>query len=63
MKCFNVSWEVVSLFGFHFIQVLDDDPSTANATLRERLTGDDPHLTSVERQKIRQFLEAYSDDE
>ncbi|KAH7537029.1 phosphoglucan phosphatase DSP4, amyloplastic [Ziziphus jujuba] len=47
----------------NFVQVLDDDPSTANATLRERLTGDDPHLTSVERQKIRQFLEAYSDDE
>lgn len=48
---------------FTFIQVADDDLSSDNATIRKRLTSDDPDLTTDERLKIRQFLEAYSDGE
>lgn len=45
------------------MQVVEDDPNSTNATLRKRLTGDDPDLTTAERLKIRQFLEAHPSDE
>lgn len=47
------------------IQVLyDDDPSSsASAALRKRLCDEDSDLTTKERLKIRQFLEACPDDE
>lgn len=45
------------------MQVVEDDPNSINATLRKRLTGDDPDLTTAERLKIRQFLEAHPSDE
>ncbi|XP_059628393.1 phosphoglucan phosphatase DSP4, amyloplastic isoform X2 [Cornus florida] len=47
----------------NYVAVLEDDPNSINAVLRERLTGDDPALTKDERLKIRQFLEGCSDDE
>ncbi|XP_022139242.1 phosphoglucan phosphatase DSP4, amyloplastic [Momordica charantia] len=46
----------------NFIQVVDDDPSSERAILRGRLNGDEPELTAEERSKIRQFLEAYPDE-
>ncbi|KAF3434119.1 hypothetical protein FNV43_RR25222 [Rhamnella rubrinervis] len=47
----------------NFVQVVDDDSSSVDATLRKRLTSDDPDLTTEERLKVRQFLEAYSDSD
>lgn len=44
------------------LQVVDDSSESLRGELRKRLTGDDPDLTKVERLKIRQFLEAFSDD-
>lgn len=49
-------------FVLTFIQVADDDLSSVNATIRKRLTSDDPDLTTDERLKIRQLLDAYSDE-
>ncbi|KAJ7970522.1 Phosphoglucan phosphatase [Quillaja saponaria] len=46
----------------NFVQVLDDDTNIADASIRERLTGDDPDLTKDERMRIRQFLETYPDE-
>ncbi|KAL5569495.1 hypothetical protein UlMin_026070 [Ulmus minor] len=46
----------------NYVKVLED-PSSASAALRKRLFGDDPVLTTEEKQIIRQFLEAYPDDE
>lgn len=46
-----------------FMQVLDDDHSSAGAALRNRLNADDPDLTRDERLQIRQYLEAYPDEE
>ncbi|PKI68576.1 hypothetical protein CRG98_011062 [Punica granatum] len=45
----------------NYITVTDDDPSSASAILRKRLTSDDPDLTKGERMIIRQFLEAYEE--
>ncbi|KAF5467000.1 hypothetical protein F2P56_016876 [Juglans regia] len=45
------------------LPVLDDNPDSLSAVLRKRLTGDDPGLTKDERLKVRQFLEAFPDDE
>jgi hypothetical protein len=47
----------------NYVQVLDDDPDSLRAILWKRLTSDEPHLTKDERLKIRQFLEAFPDDE
>ncbi|KAA8534487.1 hypothetical protein F0562_032004 [Nyssa sinensis] len=47
----------------NYIQVLDNDPDSFNATLRKRLTGDEPILTKNERLKIRETLGAHSDDD
>uniref|UniRef100_A0A5B7CFY1 Dual specificity protein phosphatase 4 n=1 Tax=Davidia involucrata TaxID=16924 RepID=A0A5B7CFY1_DAVIN len=47
----------------NYIQVLDNDPDSFNATLRKRLTGDDPLLMNNDRLKIREFLEACPGDE
>ncbi|XVE68734.1 hypothetical protein DITRI_Ditri09bG0093100 [Diplodiscus trichospermus] len=47
----------------NFVQVVDNDPSSVNAATRKRLTSEDPDLTKEERMKIRQFLEAYPDEE
>ncbi|OMP07014.1 hypothetical protein COLO4_07701 [Corchorus olitorius] len=47
----------------NFLHVMNNDPSSVNATVRQRLTSEDPDLTKEERLKIRQFLEAYSDEE
>ena len=43
------------------MQVSADDPDSDSAQLRERLTGDDPDLTTDERAKILQFLEEFSE--
>ncbi|KAL6980272.1 Phosphoglucan phosphatase DSP4, chloroplastic [Sarracenia purpurea var. burkii] len=43
--------------------VSDDDPNSITAALRKRLMGDDPDLTKDEQIKIRQFLEAYPEEE
>ncbi|KAF5453386.1 hypothetical protein F2P56_028291 [Juglans regia] len=45
----------------NYMEVFDDNPEISGE-LRKRLTGDDPDLTKHERLKIRQFLEAFSDD-
>ncbi|MED6108880.1 Phosphoglucan phosphatase DSP4, chloroplastic [Stylosanthes scabra] len=45
----------------NFLDVLED-PSSVRASLRERLTGDDPDLTKDERLRIREFLESYPDE-
>ncbi|XP_024020564.1 phosphoglucan phosphatase DSP4, amyloplastic isoform X2 [Morus notabilis] len=49
----------------NYVDVLyDDDPSSsASAALRKRLCDEDSDLTTEERLKIRQFLEACPDDE
>ncbi|KAF5466999.1 hypothetical protein F2P56_016875 [Juglans regia] len=47
----------------NYVEVLDDNPDSLSAVLRKRLTGDDPGLTKDERLKVRQFLEAFPDDE
>ncbi|KAH1191571.1 Phosphoglucan phosphatase DSP4, amyloplastic [Glycine soja] len=46
----------------NFIQVLDDT-NRVRASLRERLTGDDPDLTTDERLRIKEFLEACPDED
>ncbi|XP_020222556.1 phosphoglucan phosphatase DSP4, amyloplastic [Cajanus cajan] len=46
----------------NFIQVLDDS-SSVRASLRERLTSDDPDLTKDERLRIKEFLEACPDED
>ncbi|XP_030451147.1 phosphoglucan phosphatase DSP4, amyloplastic isoform X2 [Syzygium oleosum] len=47
----------------NYIKVLGDDHSSVGAALRSRLAADDPDLTKDERLQIRQFLEAYPDEE
>ncbi|XP_071721824.1 phosphoglucan phosphatase DSP4, amyloplastic [Rutidosis leptorrhynchoides] len=47
----------------NYVQVLNDDSSSDSATVRKRLTVDDPQLTENDRAKIRQFLEACPDEE
>ncbi|KAK4367099.1 hypothetical protein RND71_014979 [Anisodus tanguticus] len=48
----------------NYVKVLDENPDNiTSAAVRKRLTGDDPDLTSNERLKIGQFLEAYPDVE
>ncbi|XP_022892567.1 phosphoglucan phosphatase DSP4, amyloplastic-like isoform X3 [Olea europaea var. sylvestris] len=46
----------------NYVKVFDDNPSSIDAAIRNRLTGDDPDLTTNERSMIRQFLEACPDD-
>ncbi|XP_057424985.1 phosphoglucan phosphatase DSP4, amyloplastic isoform X2 [Lotus japonicus] len=46
----------------NFVQVLDGT-NGANASLRERLTGDDPDLIKDERLRIKEFLEAFPDED
>ncbi|CAL5407106.1 unnamed protein product [Camellia sinensis] len=48
------------LFGFR--RVFDSDPNSITATLWKRLMSDDPYLTENEQLKIRQFLEACTED-
>ncbi|CAN6542093.1 unnamed protein product [Malus baccata var. baccata] len=45
------------------LQVVEDDPNSESAAIRKRMTGDDPHLTTEERLKIRRFLESCPSDE
>ncbi|XP_034705267.1 phosphoglucan phosphatase DSP4, amyloplastic-like [Vitis riparia] len=48
----------------NYVHVFDSDPHSVSAVLRKRLTGDDdPTLSRDERLKIRQILEACSDDD
>lgn len=47
----------------NYVQVLDDDTSSASAALRKRLFEDDSDLTTKERKNIRQFLETCPSDE
>ncbi|PSR98055.1 Phosphoglucan phosphatase DSP4 [Actinidia chinensis var. chinensis] len=47
----------------NYVQVSNDDPSTVTAPIRKRLTGNDPDLTKDERLTIRQFLEAYPQED
>ncbi|XP_061353421.1 phosphoglucan phosphatase DSP4, amyloplastic [Gastrolobium bilobum] len=46
----------------NFVQVIDD-PNSVRASLRERLTGDDPDLTKDERLRIKEFFEACPDED
>ncbi|XP_009796924.1 phosphoglucan phosphatase DSP4, amyloplastic isoform X1 [Nicotiana tabacum] len=47
----------------NYVKVLDDNPDSISAAVRNRITSDDPDLTSDERLIIREFLEAYPDEE
>ncbi|XWS66258.1 hypothetical protein CRYUN_Cryun05aG0184100 [Craigia yunnanensis] len=47
----------------NFLHVVNNDPSSVNATVRKRLTSEDPALTEEERVKIRQLLASYPDEE
>ncbi|RVW76214.1 Phosphoglucan phosphatase DSP4, amyloplastic [Vitis vinifera] len=48
----------------NYVHVFDSDPHGVSAVLRKRLTGDDdPTLSRDERLKIRQILEACSEDD
>ncbi|KAL6289495.1 hypothetical protein ACE6H2_007005 [Prunus campanulata] len=47
----------------NYVQVVEDDPDSTSAAIRKRLTGEDPHLTTEELRKIRQFLETCPGDE
>ncbi|KAL2548926.1 Phosphoglucan phosphatase DSP4 [Forsythia ovata] len=47
----------------NYIKVFDSNPSSIDAAIRNRLTGDHPDLTTNERSIIRQFLEACPDEE
>ncbi|KAK4835883.1 hypothetical protein QYF36_015736 [Acer negundo] len=46
----------------NYVEVIEDDLSSAHAALRKRSTRDDFDLTMDERRKIRQFLEAFEDE-
>ncbi|KNA21364.1 hypothetical protein SOVF_043820 [Spinacia oleracea] len=47
----------------NYVEVSADDPDSDRAQVRKRLTGEDPDLTTIERTKIRKFLEEVSDHE
>ncbi|CAM8970808.1 unnamed protein product [Rhodiola kirilowii] len=47
----------------NYIQVINDERTSSSAALRTRLMGDDPDLTKDERVQIREFLEAFPDEE
>ncbi|XP_007010098.2 PREDICTED: phosphoglucan phosphatase DSP4, amyloplastic isoform X1 [Theobroma cacao] len=47
----------------NFLHVVNNDPSSVNGAVRKRLTSEDPDLRKEERLKIRQFLEAYPEEE
>ncbi|XP_043700553.1 phosphoglucan phosphatase DSP4, amyloplastic [Telopea speciosissima] len=47
----------------NYINVTNNDPNSTSAELRKRLSGDDVYLTQEEKLSIRQFLEAYAEDE
>ncbi|KAM7265563.1 hypothetical protein ACFE04_003246 [Oxalis oulophora] len=47
----------------NYVKVLNDDSSSDNAIIRQRLTVEDPELTEDDRIKIKQFLEACPDEE
>ncbi|CAK9161149.1 unnamed protein product [Ilex paraguariensis] len=47
----------------NYVQIISDSPNTIEAGVRRRLTGDDPDLTKNDRLVIRQFLEAFPDEE
>ncbi|KAG8390544.1 hypothetical protein BUALT_Bualt01G0094500 [Buddleja alternifolia] len=47
----------------NYIKVLDDNPSSTSAAIRNRLTSDDPDLSTNERLIIRQLLEAFPDED
>lgn len=53
---------LLSMVHTFYVQVTDDDPDSITATLRARLTSNDPNLTTSERLQIRQFLEAYQQE-
>ncbi|PIN19353.1 hypothetical protein CDL12_07973 [Handroanthus impetiginosus] len=47
----------------NYVTVIDDNPDSISAAIRSRITGDDPDLSMNERLIIRQFLEAYPDED
>ncbi|KAL3838245.1 hypothetical protein ACJIZ3_022836 [Penstemon smallii] len=47
----------------NYVKVLDDSPSSISSAIRNRLTSDDPDLSTDERLVIRQFLEACPDED
>ncbi|XP_057798845.1 phosphoglucan phosphatase DSP4, amyloplastic [Salvia miltiorrhiza] len=47
----------------NYVEVFDDNPGSNSHEIRSRLMSDDPNLSSVERAKIRQFLESFADEE
>ncbi|XP_028092427.1 phosphoglucan phosphatase DSP4, amyloplastic-like isoform X9 [Camellia sinensis] len=46
----------------NYVEVFDSDPNSISAALWKRLMSDDPYLTENELLKIRQFLEACTED-
>lgn len=54
---------IILLFLSVDVQVFDENPSSTNAAIRKRLTGEDPDLTDNERSIIRQFLETCEDED
>lgn len=42
---------------------MNDDSGSVSAAIRKKFTGEDPVLTTEERQKIRQFLGDCPDEE
>ncbi|GMP68501.1 hypothetical protein CsSME_00028107 [Camellia sinensis var. sinensis] len=46
----------------NYVEVFDSDPNSITAALWKRLMSDDPYLTENEQLKIRQFLEACTED-
>ncbi|KAI3470553.1 hypothetical protein Pfo_027216 [Paulownia fortunei] len=47
----------------NYVKVLDNNPSSDAAAIRNTLTGDNPDLSTDERLIIRQFLEAYPNED
>ncbi|KAI8030047.1 Phosphoglucan phosphatase DSP4, amyloplastic [Camellia lanceoleosa] len=47
----------------NYVQVSDDDPNSITAALRKRFMGDNCNLMKDERLKIREFLEAFPQEE
>lgn len=54
---------VIDLTYFILSEQVLDDTNRVRASLRERLTGDDPDLTTDERLRIKEFLEACPDED
>lgn len=54
---------VIDLTYFILSEQVLDDTSSVRASLRKRLTADDPDLTTDEQLRIKEFLEACPDED